>query len=182
MAVPDPKTAPVVQKIFDDILSGLKTQSEIREEINQGGLNLKKSNFSLILRNKFYMGIVNLPPFQNEPARDIPGIHKPLVSEYQFLKVQEILEGRNKKKNMPAYKTRLVELPHRGEVLCQNYGEKLTGSRSKGNGGYYFYYHFNKCEKVRFRADKLDESFLKLLESLEPADEIKELFELMLEK
>jgi hypothetical protein len=152
------------------------SQREVVVKIKEQGHKINKSYLSLILRNRFYIGVLRLPAFKDEPAKEVKGIHEPLISESLFYKVQDILDGNKKRKNIPSNKRKREELPHRGTVLCSNCGEKLTGSRSSGNGGKYFYYHCNHCKQVRFRADELNIKFDELLEEIEPKEEVKELY------
>lgn len=176
IAVACPKKATVIQEIFEMIAAGNISQREVVVKLKKQGHKINKSYLSLILRNKFYIGVLKLTAFNDEPAKEVKGIHEPLISENLFYKVQTILDGNKKNKNIPSTKRKREELPHRGTVLCSNCGKKLTGSRSSGNGGKYFYYHCNACKQVRFRADVLDKKFEQLLEEIEPSEEVKELY------
>ena len=101
------------------------------------------------------MGKVVVPAEGDEPRQVIDGIHKGIVSEKLFYKVQEILETNLIKRNKPKAKTRMEILSLRGVVLCSNCQSKMTGSGSRGKlGKKYFYYHCNECSKERYRAEK----------------------------
>ena len=180
--VPNEQTAPLVQKVFKEFSCGNITQEELRLKFNKKGLKLTKSNLSLLLRNKFYVGQLHLPATKVEPELFVNGIHEPLISTLVFNKVHSILTGRNTRRNTPPRKQRKPELVLRGNILCPKCNEKLTGSRSKGNGGYYYYYHCNHCREVRFRANEANNQFQELLNQLRPKPEIQQLFFAMVNK
>ncbi len=81
----DEKTAPFVQIVFSEISSGLFTQEEIRLKYNQKGLRFTKSDLSLLPRNKFYIVILRLLPYKDEPESFYTGVHEPIISKQLFL-------------------------------------------------------------------------------------------------
>ena len=96
--VPDEQTASLVQKIFKEFSSGNITQEELRIKFNKKGLKLTKSNFSLLLRNKFYVGQLHLPATKVDPELYVNGVHEPLISTLTFNRIQSILTNRNTKR------------------------------------------------------------------------------------
>lgn len=94
-----------------------------------------------------------MPSYKNEDETLVKGIHEPIISEITFFKVQDILDGR--KKNIPMTNTKREELPLRGFLTCPKCGRKMTGSKSKGAGGIYFYYHCQPGCNGRIRADEV---------------------------
>ena len=177
MVIVDDEIAPLIRKAFKMMSSGNMTQEDIRKELQQQGLICSKSNFPLLLQNKFYLGKIVIPAYKDEEMQIIDGLHEPIVDENLFYKVQDVLEGRNKKKPMSGKKFMRPEMPLRGFMICHNCGAKMTGSASKGNGGDYWYYHCCSCG-VRFKAPEVNNSFDKLLKKIELKDEFKELFKL----
>ncbi len=177
----DPPVALIVRKAFQEAAKGKKTLQDIRVELNKEGLKCNKSSFSKLLRNQFYIGKVFVPAYKDEPEQIVMGVHDPIIDEGIFYKVQEILEGRKLKRNFPVKQMAKPELPLRGYMLCSKCNEKMTGSRSKGNGGYYFYYHCNKCG-TRVKADVANEVFEKLLKQLVLKNEVKELLHLAVKR
>lgn len=126
----------VIMKAFTLINKGY-TLAETLKEINKGSRKISKSNLPLILRNPVYMGKIIVPELENEPEVIIEGVHKGLVSESLFNKVQLIIDKKVKKvhNNFKEWE----ELPLRGLINCSTCGRKLTGSGSKSrNGNRYF--------------------------------------------
>ena len=177
----DPVKAPLIRKIFDDVARGDLNQQDIRMQILMKGIKLSKSNFSRLLRNKFYMGQIEIPTYKEEPAETVSGLHSPIIEPEVFYKVQQVLDRRNKKKNVSSKRLSRPELPLRGYMLCQSCGGKMTGSASKGNGGRYHYYHCNKCG-TRYKATVANEAFETLLGKMTLNKGSKELLKLMVAK
>ena len=171
--MPHPDMAPLIRRAFLEMSKGIKSQQEIRLDLVKSGLRCSKNNFSLLLKNQFYIGKILIPAYKDEAEITIDGVHESIVEESVFYKVQDILFIRKKKNNLPDKKVAKPELPLRGYLLCHHCGKKMTGSASKGNGGRYFYYHCNYCGS-RFRANTANQAFEKLLNTLK--EEIKELF------
>ena len=103
--------------------------------------------------------------------------HEPLITEYLYDDVQDILNGRKRK--FAIKKTLREEFPLRGFLECRKCGGKLTASASKGNGGYYYYYHCTKGCNERFKAEEANEAFVKRIASYKPNKGSVQLMELM---
>ena len=88
------------------------------------------------------MGKIIVPKFENEHEAIVEGLHKGIVSEAMFNKVQSII---NKKSGKLINKVReWEEMPLRGFIECCSCKKNMTGSGSRSrNGDRYFYYH---CE------------------------------------
>ncbi len=174
----DPVKAPYIRKIFEEIIKGDFSQQDIRTQMFRKGIKLSKSNFSRLLRNKFYIGQIDIPAYKDEPAETVSGLHSPIIDPEVYFRVQQILDGRNIKRNINSKRLSRPELPLRGHMLCQSCGGKMTGSASKGNGGRYYYYHCNKCG-TRFKATLANEAFERLLRKMTLTDGSKRLLKLM---
>ena len=160
--------ASLVIEAFTELSNGIVTQEEVRQKLNEKGLKCSRNNFSTMLRNPLYMGKVFVPAYKNEPAELVKGIHKQLISEEIFYKVQDILNGR--REAFPTKNSKRDELPLRGFLVCKECGKNLTGSASRGrHGGRFFYYHCGKGCKERFSAKLANEQFLNLLKELKPS-------------
>jgi site-specific DNA recombinase len=143
-----------IQYLFKEVAKG-RTQSEIRDELNIKGFKISCNGSSVILRNEVYMGKVVVPEEGDEPMEVIEGIHKGLISEKLFCKVQELLEKNLIERNKPKAFTRKDNLPLRGIVRYSKCQSKMTGSGSRGKlGKKYFYYHCNDCANERYRSEK----------------------------
>ena len=151
----------VIMKAFKMISEGY-TLSETLRAINKKSRKVSKSNLPLILRNPVYAGKIVVPEFENEPEEIIEGVHKGLVSEKLFDKVQLILTKKVKKvhNNFKEWE----ELPLRGLIECSKCGRQLTGSGSRSrNGDRYFYYHCDKGCNERHSATIVNKNLEKLI-------------------
>ncbi|HEY9560121.1 MAG TPA: recombinase family protein, partial [Anseongella sp.] len=81
------------------------------------------------------------------------GQHEPIITESLCYEVQDVLNG--KKRFKEKTRTKIVSLdmlPLHGFLRCPKCTRMLSGSASKGCGGYYYYYHCSASCRVRFRA------------------------------
>ena len=139
--------------------------------------HIPESTFLDMLRNPFYMGKIRVPAFKDEPEELVDGQHEAIISEEVFYKVQDVLDG--KKKSKPKLEKAInPDLFLRRFIVCPKCGHAFTGSRSKGNGGYYTYY--NCCEDakhLRVRAEEANEAFARYIGCLKPNEAILRLYE-----
>ena len=153
--IPDERIT-YVKYLFEQIAQA-RTQVDVMRELNKKGYNLRKSNISKILRNPVYIGKIRVPADGEEPEQLVEGIHKGLIEEDIFNKVNKILYQNHQRKNKPKINCQRNELFLRGNVICSKCGNHLTGSRSRSRTRKrYFYYHCNNCKNERFRADKVN--------------------------
>lgn len=142
--------------------------------------HIPESTFLDMLRNPFYMGKIRVPAYKDEPEELVDGQHEPLISEEVFYKVQDVLDG--KKKSKPKLEKAInPDLFLRRFIVCPKCGHAFTGSRSKGNGGYYTYY--NCCEDakhLRVRAEEANEAFARYVGCLKPNEAVLRLYEAIL--
>ena len=153
--------------------TGSYKQTDVLAELKKQGLSkLTKTHLNKILRNHLYAGLINAAWL----SAPIKAIHKPIISQETFFKVQAILAGR---RPVIAPKTRNnPDFPLRNFVRCGKCGEKFTGGWSKGRGGRYPYYRCRgkNCSVKNIGKEILDEEFIKYLASIQPNEEIMELF------
>ena len=94
--------------------------------------------------------------------------------------MQDVLDG--KKKSKPKLEKAInPDLFLRKYIVCPKCGHAFTGSRSKGNGGYYTYY--NCCEDakhMRVRAEDANEAFAQYVGCLKPNEAVLRLYEAVL--
>ena len=173
----DPATAPSITKAFTELSKGVISANYARRKYCP---NIPESSFMGMLRNPFYMGKIRVPAYKDEPEELVDGQHEPLISEEVFYKVQDILDGkiRNKPKLEKAINP---DLFLRRFIVCPICGHAFTGSRSKGNGGYYTYY--NCCEDakhMRVRAEEANKAFARYIGCLKPNEAVLRLYEAVL--
>ena len=174
MVVPDPKTAPVVKKIFDLFATGMYQQNQLIEYADKRDVIIPPVTMTKLLRNPFYIGYIYKKEWANEPIR---GSFEPIISEKVFNKVQVLLDG--KKPIISGYKRNNPDYPLRQFITCPNCNQPLTASKSKGRKEKYSYYHcYNKDCSINFRIpmDKLHKAFINNLKRIKPAIEFIELF------
>ena len=142
--------------------------------------HIPESPFLDMLRNPFYMGKIRVPAYKDEPEELVQGQHEALISEEVFYKVQDVLDG--KKRSKPKLEKAInPDLFLRRFIVCPKCGHAFTGSRSKGNGGYYTYY--NCCEDakhMRVRAEDANEAFARYVGCLKPNEAVLRLYEAIL--
>lgn len=172
---PDPKTAHHIKKIFKLFSTGLYQQTQIIKIMADDGLKINTNRLCRLLKNPIYSGYIYKKEWAEEPIR---GIFEPLISEAEFKKVQDILNG--KKPVITAYKRNNPEFPLRQFITCPNCNQPLTGSKSKGRKKRYAYYHCHHkdcCINFRIRKEKLEKIFVDYLKFIKPERDLLNLFE-----
>lgn len=172
---PDPKTAHHIKKIFKLFSTGLYQQTQIIKIMADDGLKINTNRLCRVLKNPIYSGYIYKKEWAEEPIR---GIFEPLISEAEFKKVQDILNG--KKPVITAYKRNNPEFPLRQFITCPNCNQPLTGSKSKGRKERYAYYHCHHkdcCINFRIRKEKLEKIFVDYLKFIKPERDLLNLFE-----
>ncbi len=155
--VPNPETAPIVVRIFNDFLSGCGTR-EMAARLNalairtsRGGL-WENRTVEYILRNPVYIGKIRWNPvgrtrrdYDQPSVMLIDGHHEPIIDRRTFNAAQEKLDeikalyGRSTaKQNHPTEPFMLY-----GLVQCSNCGATLT--RSAGESVQCYQYAHGKC-------------------------------------
>ena len=131
----DSPTAGIIRKVFLEVAKGIETPSRIRQRLCPG---ISQSSFFRMLRNVFYMGKIHVPAYHNDPEMFVTGMHEAIVTEETFDKVQEVLDGKKKKRSKLG-NTANPEFFLRKFLVCPICGHALTGAFSRGNGGRYPY-------------------------------------------
>ena len=166
--------AKYVTKSFQLFSKGIYSKEEVRRMMSDKGFKLSKNAFSTMLSNPVYVGKIRIKAWKDEPEEVVNGLHESIVTIDTFEKVQRIV---NQKRIQPLQKTtKNPNLPLRGYLVCHKCGGNLTGSKSKGNGGTYFYYHCQKGCNVRFRATEANSIFVDYLNSFALPEEIQQLY------
>jgi site-specific DNA recombinase len=149
--------AEIVMRAFVEVAKGIDAVEVIRKRLkDEIGLKLQKQQFYYMLRNPVYYGKILVPEFKKEGAELIDGIHEAIINKELFLSVQDVLDGR-KKANTKMPSTVNNDFPIKANLICPTCGKQITGSKSKGNGGHYEYYHCTSKCKVRYKRDQVHE-------------------------
>lgn len=169
---PKEPQASLMKRAFEMLAEGRYNVSQVYDQVSQDGLGRFSNAFRRALRNPVYCGKVKVPAFENEMAFFIQGIHEPIISEQLFDLVQKIIE---KKQYSKREKTAIsYHFPFRGLLICPMCGKILTGSASRGKSGkqYHYYHCLGKCT-VRFRAERVEEDFVKGLKIMSPINDFQ---------
>lgn len=170
--------APLIKLLFEEVAKGVETPCRIRRRLAP---SIPESSFFDMLRNPFYIGKIKVPAYKDEPEQIVQGIHDALIDEATFYKVQDILDGKQKK-NPKLSKAINPDLYLRKFLVCPICGHALTGAVSKGNGGEYAYY--NCCENgkhLRRPALDVNESFARYVGGLVPNTTVLNLYKEILD-
>ena len=174
--VPDPATAPLVRHVFERFLEGISGAALARHAAGIGlkqpsGRPLHKSQIHWMLTNPIYVGRLKATGFGI--GRD--GDWEPIVSEELFTRVQQRIQNPERAIAAKTRHTVHPDFPLRRFVSCAVCHKPLTGGWSRGNGGRYGWYN---CDRgcTRIRKEKLENAFLKMLDSLRPQPERWKLF------
>lgn len=165
-----------IKKAWELMATGTKSTKEMAQIMNNWGLRRAKNGkkfkisykFALrIFRSKFYAGILASQKYKEEAQ----GQHIPMITMETYLKVQEILDGRNHKKvNITKHDIYNEDFPLRRFVKCSKCNSGFTGSWSKGK---FPYYYCLKCKGSRYTPRKeLHAAFAQLLKEVK-TDKLK---------
>lgn len=170
--------------IYTTIAEGNYSSEQIVLQARKNGAKLKKNNFWWLIRNPFYYGKIFVPPYKDEPGMFVKGQHQPIISEALFKEAQLVLDGKKRKRRTQVVTSE--QIPLRGFLDCPKCTRALTASASKGRKQYYHYYHCTSKCGVRFKADDVNNAFVKQLARFKPKSEfigvIKTIFSQLFEK
>jgi hypothetical protein len=166
--------AKYINESFKLFSKGIYSKEHVRRLMKEKGFKLSKNAFSTMLSNPVYIGKIKIKAWKDEPEEIVDGIHEGVVTEKVFNDVQSIIKN---KRVQPLQKTtKNPHLPLRGYLVCSKCGGNITGSKSKGNGGSYYYYHCQKGCKERFNALEANTLFEEHLNSFAIPDQIGQLY------
>ena len=182
-AVRDPDSWDKVKEAWDLMATGTKSLRDIANIMNSWGLKashgkklykLRPQTTQRIFRLKFYMGILTSEVYPEE----VKGKHEPMITEEQFYRVQNILDGRCVNKIATPKRSHISkDFPLRRIVKCSKCGIGLTAGWSKGRNKRYGYYRCaGKCNNISIKSEVLDEAVIELLRDISPKEEYLELF------
>ncbi len=163
----------ILKWCFEKLATCEYSTEQIWKVARQRGLTCGKNNFLVAIRNPVYYGMITIPKYKNEDSYLVKGLHEPLISEKLFNDVQDALDGRKRKQGIKVMSPE--ELPLRGFLLCSKCSRFLTGSASKGRNQYYYYYHCSSQCGCRYKADDVNEAFVKGLKKYTLSPELTKL-------
>ena len=136
--IPNPDTAPIVKKIFNDYINGVPS-IQIARQLNDLKIKTTRGNLwenrtvDYILQNPVYIGKIRWNPkgktsrnFDNPDIMLVDGQHEPIIDVETFNKVQEII-AENKRTHIPHVHHKVNDdfMLH-GLVKCSNCGATLS--------------------------------------------------------
>ena len=154
-----------VKKAFEEVAKGIEPVEIIRKKMKLiYACKLQKQQFYNMLRNVVYKGCILIKEYKKEEEQIVQGLHDPIVSDKLFNKVQDVLIGRKRNAKLPS----LIndDFPLKKNLICPKCNNQITGSKSLGNGGYYFYYHCTSKCKVRYKRDDVHRKISELIKGI----------------
>lgn len=165
----DENIASLIRYAFEEVAKGVKTPTCVWRELKIKGLKVSESSFFEMLRNRFYIGDIFVPAYNNDPDQYVKGLHEPLVDKKLFYQVQERLNTKKKKNEVKIVKAPKEEFYLKSFMECPHCGAPIRASFSSGRKGVkYPYYHCNDCAKFRVRAENGNDVFLRYLSQIKP--------------
>jgi len=136
----DPLIAPILRKLFDEALKGVKNLRELYQYADEIGLRSKrfakeigKSQVYKILTNRFYYGMLD---FRGESHE---GVQDPIISKDEYDRIQTILHTRSRPR------PKRMNFAFRGLLKCGVCGLSIVGvTKIKPSGRSYTYYGCSK--------------------------------------
>ncbi len=148
--IPDPERAPFVRMAFELYASGqfsirgLQLELRSRGFRNRNGKPISKGCIENLLANPFYCGRIYL----KRTGRTYAGVHKTLISEALFARVQSAKAGKQNKRQTKHNHT------YRRLIKCGACGRSLIGELQKGQ--VYMRCHKPGCPTATIREDVVE--------------------------
>lgn len=157
---PDPLRAPFIKQAFQLYATGKYSIAFLDRKLNdlgfrnKSGNKISKNGLNGILKNSFYTGLIKI----EKVGEIFQGIHRPLISQQLFDKVQMVLSGKQVDKKQVHY------FIFRRLLTCQNCRYKLIAERQKG----YVYYRcqIKTCSQKTIREELIEKELLPVLKQL----------------
>jgi site-specific DNA recombinase len=175
---PNEADAIIIKWAFEKVAEGQYNVDQIFKECFKRGIKCCRANFWNLIRNPVYCGKIYLSGYKDEPARHVPGLHDPIISEELFYEVQDYLNGKKKIYRTQLGSSEVFQL--RGFILCPKCGKILTASASKGRTIKYNYYHCNSTCGTRFKAEATNELFITELRKFTLRPGMEEVYKILI--
>ena len=158
----------LIKRAFMWKLQG-KRNIDIATKLQGAGMDIKHKRLNNIFTNPFYCGkIIN----KLIPGEVIEGKHPKLVSEKDWLKVNDLMTNNHR---LQTKNTNLEHIPLKVFMKCEKTGDPLTGYLVKKKGIWY-YKSRSKGTKLNVNANKLNNTFAEHLKNYELRDGLEKPF------
>lgn len=162
---PKEPQATIVKKMFEWYATGVYSMDSLRTKVKeQFGITLHKGKVDVILKRKFYYGIIVYD------EKEYPHNYEKLISAETFERVQQIKASFNKKHSKYAGKPYI----YRGLIKCGICGCAITPELQKGHVYYHCTGYKGKHKSRWIREEEFTNNFMKLYKSLELPREVAE--------
>lgn len=175
-----------IKEAFRRFATGRYTVKSLNEELfkegfrSRTGKQLHKSRMSVLLRNIFYTGKMNIK------GQIYQGKHQPIIDMETYLKVQKVLDLHNHSAN----RTRKHNFLLTGLLFCQECQSRLTGERHIKKTGLTFDYYRcigskhkeKECHQPFIPTKKIEKNIVKILKSIAISENYLKALQLALEE
>ena len=185
VGVPEADKKPVVLKMFEMFSTGLYSDDQMAEWLNQQGFktirgrSFSKDTIRDLLQCPYYMGKVR---YKGMSARNkgvsyrstegilSPGQHEPIISEELWEQCQKVRESRYHNSKFRQITRRVYLL--NGIIVCSQCGRRLRAQTPKGQSGYYrevsHFNGFRDCpdSHTSVRTQVIDDQIAYLIQSM----------------
>lgn len=169
--VPDPNKAHYIKQCFELYATGTFTMDAVGKELAKYGFvdsknkPYPKKRIEDILKNPVYIGKVK----HHEDIWD--GVHKPIISDELFYRVQLMFKDTSKKR------PRGLIYTYSNFIKCETCNCTMVGTTKHGahNSGTYIYYHCSNYKKMHNKEQNINETLIdkamqEVLESFDITD------------
>ena len=162
--VPDPATAPFVQRAFEQYAMGSMGFHALCDELaarglrNRNGGKVSLNGLSTLLNNPFYTGQIRI--FRT--GETFPGVHEPLVGVALFERVQSILKSKRQHRGLRH------DFLFRRMLVCRLCQKTLIGERVKGH--VYYRCHTKACPTTGVREELVETTITNRLSEIRLSD------------
>jgi len=162
----DPVRAHIVKEMYQLYSTSAYSMGTLKDKINkQYGTKLAKGHVNMILKKKFYHGIMQTQ------GKEYPHVYDTIISEELYNKVQQVKASFKKQ----PFKYKGLPFIYRGLIPCADCGCMVTPERKKVK---YVYYH---CTQHKYRhniawvsEDEITQQFAKAFKSIQVPNHILE--------
>ncbi|TDQ08865.1 recombinase family protein [Pedobacter metabolipauper] len=175
---PKQPEASVIRWVFLQLAKNIYRITDVRKMAADKGFLCSSSNFSKIIRNPVYCGLIPVK-LNAEETQMVKGNHEALISVSTFYKVQDIINTKRRVSRRSEELKATFFLT--GFLVCPLCGKRVCGSFSKGSKYKYPYYHCRGRCRTRINAVLLNYNYERKLQQLVLSNKAIHLFDLILD-